>query len=187
MDSGCHTFFFYHQQYWASIPERFYGDVEMCAKVRYHTVGVCELGAGGMRSQRRLAPIGPPGGERVTMCSGWWNVCYTCWPEFSDWFTSYQASPWRSGSKVLGGHTFTAGEVLCRRPRCNHWILRSDMARDVAARKKGVIRSVRDNTWEVKCIGRFVSKVWGSLFMFVSLDWPFQINTISNMIQFYKK
>lgn len=97
------SYFFNHQQYWASIPERFHGDVKMCAKVRQHTVGVCELGASGMHSQRRTAPIGPPGGERVTMCSGWWNVCYTCWPEFSDWFTSYQASPWRSGSKVLGG------------------------------------------------------------------------------------
>lgn len=58
--------------------------------------------------------------------------------------------------KSSRGHTFTAGEVLCRRPRCNHWILRRDMARDVAARKKGVIRSVRANTREIKSIGRGV-------------------------------
>lgn len=58
-------------------------------------------------------PPSPPLGGG-TVCSGWWNVCYICWPEFVDWFTSRQVSPWRSGSKVPR-LLLTAGELLCRR------------------------------------------------------------------------
>lgn len=50
MDSGCYIF----------ITNNIERDIKMCAKVRYHTVGMCELRASGVRSQWRFAPIGPP-------------------------------------------------------------------------------------------------------------------------------